>query len=65
MACLIAFALKILAEWAFVANTLRFFGLKKLLPLFPFAQPFHVVYTVLSGTFGQAGPVEWKGRKVK
>lgn len=63
--CLTAFVLKIWAEWAFVANTIRFFGLQKLLPLFPFAQPFHVVYTVLSGLFGQAGPVEWKGRKVK
>jgi cellulose synthase/poly-beta-1,6-N-acetylglucosamine synthase-like glycosyltransferase len=63
--CLVAFALKTIVEWRFVASTLRFFGLQKLLPLFPFAQPFHVAYTVLSGTFGQAGPVEWKGRKVK
>lgn len=65
IACLTGFVLKTLAEWAFVANTLTFFGLKKLLPLFPFVQPIHVVYTVLSGSFGHAGPVEWKGRKVK
>jgi cellulose synthase/poly-beta-1,6-N-acetylglucosamine synthase-like glycosyltransferase len=63
--CLIAFALKTIAEWGFVSNVLRFFNLKKLLPLFPFAQPFHVIYTVISGLFGQAGSVEWKGRKVK
>lgn len=65
MVCLIAFALKTIAEWGFVSNVLQFFNMKKLLPLFPFAQPIHVIYTVISGSFGQAGPVEWKGRKVK
>jgi cellulose synthase/poly-beta-1,6-N-acetylglucosamine synthase-like glycosyltransferase len=62
---LVALLLKTLAEWGFVSRVLNFFGLQELMPLFPLAQPFHVVYTVISGSFGQFGPVEWKGRKVK
>jgi cellulose synthase/poly-beta-1,6-N-acetylglucosamine synthase-like glycosyltransferase len=63
--CLIAFALKTVAEWGLVKRIFTFFGLQQLLPLFPIAQPAHVIYTVLSGSFGQIGTVEWKGRKVK
>ncbi len=63
--CLAAIGAKTIVEWGFVHDVLKFFGLTKLLAIFPLAQPFHVVYTVLSGTFGQAGAVEWKGRKVK
>jgi hypothetical protein len=57
--------LKTLAEWNFVDNILKFFSLSHLMKLFPFVQPVHVIYTVVSGTFGQFGRVEWKGRKVK
>lgn len=57
--------LKILLEWRFVSGVLRFFGLRSLLPWFPFAQPFHILYTVISGFFGQMGSYYWKGRKVK
>jgi cellulose synthase/poly-beta-1,6-N-acetylglucosamine synthase-like glycosyltransferase len=63
--CLAALMLKTLAEWTFVDNILKFFSLSPLMKLFPFVQPLHVVYTVVSGTFGQFGRVEWKGRKVK
>ena len=63
--CLAALMLKTLAEWSFVDNILKFFSLSPLMKLFPFVQPLHVVYTVVSGTFGQFGKVEWKGRKVK
>lgn len=63
--CLLALLLKTLTEWSFVRDILRFFSLQQLMPLFPLAQPLHVLYTVVSGTFGQLGPVEWKGRKVK
>jgi poly-beta-1,6-N-acetyl-D-glucosamine synthase len=63
--CLAALMLKTLAEWGFVENILKFFSLSHLMKLFPFVQPLHVVYTVVSGTFGQMGRVEWKGRKVK
>jgi biofilm PGA synthesis N-glycosyltransferase PgaC len=63
--CLAAFMLKTIAEWGFVNSVLKFFSLSNLMALFPFVQPLHVVYTVISGTFGQLGAVEWKGRKVK
>jgi cellulose synthase/poly-beta-1,6-N-acetylglucosamine synthase-like glycosyltransferase len=63
--CLAALMLKTLAEWSFVENILKFFSLSHLMKLFPFVQPLHVIYTVVSGTFGQFGRVEWKGRKVK
>jgi len=32
---------------------------------FFFFQPLHVIYTIISGLFGQFGKYEWKGRKVK
>jgi cellulose synthase/poly-beta-1,6-N-acetylglucosamine synthase-like glycosyltransferase len=63
--CLAALMLKTLVEWSFVDNILKFFSLSPLMKLFPFVQPLHVMYTVVSGTFGQLGGVEWKGRKVK
>ncbi len=63
--CLAAFMLKTIAEWSFTNNILKFFSLSHLMPLFPIIQPLHVIYTVVSGTFGQLGTVEWKGRKVK
>lgn len=63
--CLAAFMLKTLVEWNFVNNILKFFSLSQLMNLFPLVQPLHVFYTVISGTFGQLGKVEWKGRKVK
>lgn len=63
--CLAAFMLKTIVEWSFVNSILKFFSLQQLMSLFPFIQPLHVIYTVISGTFGQLGAVEWKGRKVK
>jgi hypothetical protein len=27
-------------------------------------QPLHILYTIVSGLFGQLGKYEWKGRKV-
>jgi len=56
--------LKTLVEWKFVNQVMKIFSLRYLMNLFPLAQPVHVVYTVISGSFGQFGPVEWKGRKV-
>lgn len=63
--CLAAFMLKTIVEWSFVNSILKFFSLSQLMYLFPFFQPLHVLYTVVSGTFGQLGTVEWKGRHVK
>lgn len=64
-ACLVCLLLKVLVEWRFVSGVLRFFSLSRLLPWFPLAQPAHIIYTVVSGLFGQAGSYPWKGRNVK
>lgn len=57
--------LKLLIEWPFVDRVLHFFSLSSLLRWFPLAQPLHLLYTVVSGLFGQAGGYRWKGRNVK
>lgn len=62
---LILLVLKLMIEWRFVTRVLRFFALDPLLRWFPIAQPLHILYTVISGFFGQAGGYRWKGRKVK
>jgi poly-beta-1,6-N-acetyl-D-glucosamine synthase len=63
--CLLMIFLKALVEWTFVSRVLNFFSLQSLMQMFPFAQPLHITYTVISGLFGQAGSYQWKGRKVK
>lgn len=63
--CLTLIFLKVLVEWNFVSRVLDFFSLQDLMPMFPIAQPIHIIYTVISGFFGQAGSYRWKGRKVK
>ena len=63
--CLMMIFLKALVEWTFVSRVLNFFSLQSLMQMFPFAQPLHITYTVISGLFGQAGSYQWKGRKVK
>lgn len=62
---LILLVLKLMIEWRFVARVLRFFSLETQMRWFPIAQPLHILYTVVSGFFGQAGSYRWKGRKVK
>jgi cellulose synthase/poly-beta-1,6-N-acetylglucosamine synthase-like glycosyltransferase len=57
--------LKTVIELIFVFPVARFFGKQRLLSLFPFFQPLHILYTVLAGLFGQFGRYNWKGRKVK
>ncbi len=56
---------KTIVEWRFVKSVLRFFQLGQLMKWFIFFQPFHIMYTVVSGLFGQAGSYPWKGRQVK
>jgi hypothetical protein len=56
---------KIFCELVFMLPIARFYGEQKLLWLFPFMQPFHIVYTVVSGWLGKFGKYEWKGRTVK
>lgn len=57
--------LKTAVELFFLVPVARFFRKEKLLWWFPFAQPFHIIYTVIAGWLGKFGSYEWKGRKVK
>ena len=52
-------------ELVFLWPVAGLFGVKQLLPWFPVAQPFHILYTVISGGFGQFGSYQWKGRTVR
>lgn len=58
-------AAKTLIEIPFVYSVARFFGKQDLLFWFFFFQPLHIIYTIISGLFGQFGKYEWKGRRVK
>jgi hypothetical protein len=55
---------KTVVELSFMWPVAGFFGNRRLLPFFPVAQPFHIMYTVISGLFGQFGSYQWKGRTV-
>ena len=56
---------KTIIEFPFVKSVASFFGQEKLMIYFPFLQPLHLVYIVLTGLLGKFGRYEWKGRKVK
>ncbi|PWT95889.1 MAG: glycosyl transferase [Bacteroidetes bacterium] len=56
---------KTVAEWWFAKSVFNYFGLEKTLFWFPFLQPLHLCYVVVSGFFGKMGSYEWKGRMVK
>jgi len=58
-------AAKTLIEIPFVNSVARFFGKQNLIVWFFFFQPLHIIYTIISGLFGQFGKYEWKGRRVK
>ena len=57
--------LKTLIEFIFLYPVAKFYNKQNLLSLFPFFQPFHIVYTVIAGWLGVFGSFEWKGRRVK
>lgn len=56
---------KVLFELPFMYKAAKFFSLQKLMLWFVIMQPFHVLYTVISGWLGKFGTYKWKGRKVK
>jgi cellulose synthase/poly-beta-1,6-N-acetylglucosamine synthase-like glycosyltransferase len=58
-------AIKTLAELRLMMPVARFFNRSKWLRYFPLAQPFHIVYTVISGALGLRGTYTWKERKVQ
>ena len=64
-AWLLLLVLKTCLELFFLFPVASFFGKKKLLWLFPFMQPFHIIYTITAGWLGKFGSYQWKGRKVK
>jgi cellulose synthase/poly-beta-1,6-N-acetylglucosamine synthase-like glycosyltransferase len=55
---------KTLIELPFFLSVSRFFNKQWAAKLFFFFQPLHILYTIISGLFGQFGKYEWKGRKV-
>ena len=56
---------KTIVELVFLFPVARFFNQQKLLWWFLFAQPFHILYTVIAGWLGKFGSYKWKGRDVK
>lgn len=58
-------AFKTLSEFFFVSKVARFFQQQSLMNYFILCQPFHILYTVIAGSFGSFGKYEWKNRKVK
>jgi poly-beta-1,6-N-acetyl-D-glucosamine synthase len=52
-------------EFPFVHSVVSFFDKRYFSRYFFFLQPLHILYTILSGLFGQFGKYEWKGRRIK
>jgi cellulose synthase/poly-beta-1,6-N-acetylglucosamine synthase-like glycosyltransferase len=62
---LILIAFKTISEYFFVSKVAHFFQQQSLMKYFSLCQPFHILYTVIAGSFGSFGKYEWKNRKVK
>ncbi|HEY2349858.1 MAG TPA: glycosyltransferase, partial [Puia sp.] len=62
---LVLMAFKTISEYFFVSKVAGFFQQQSLMKYFPVCQPFHILYTVIAGSFGSFGKYEWKNRKVK
>jgi biofilm PGA synthesis N-glycosyltransferase PgaC len=56
--------LKTFVEFLFVRSVAKFFDQRSLMICFPFLQPLHILYIIISGFFGKFGSYQWKGRKV-
>jgi cellulose synthase/poly-beta-1,6-N-acetylglucosamine synthase-like glycosyltransferase len=56
---------KILIEFPFVNSAAIFFSQHRLMKYFPFLQPLHILYVVISGWLGRFGSYEWKARIIK
>ena len=56
---------KTIIEYPFFISVSKFFNKTWAIKLFFFFQPLHIIYTIVSGLFGQIGKYEWKGRTVK
>lgn len=62
---LIFLAFKTISEYFFVSAVATFFQQQSLMKYFPLCQPFHILYTVIAGSFGSFGKYKWKNRTVK
>ena len=62
---LLLLIIKTAVELIFLYPVATFFGKQKMLWIFPFFQPFHILYTVIAGWLGKFGSYSWKGRNVK
>lgn len=56
---------KTIAELPLFISVARFFNKQWTIKWFFFFQPLHILYTIISGVFGQLGKYEWKGRRVR
>jgi cellulose synthase/poly-beta-1,6-N-acetylglucosamine synthase-like glycosyltransferase len=56
---------KTIVELPLFLSAAAFFDKRWTVRLFFFFQPLHILYTVISGLFGQFGKYEWKGRRVR
>lgn len=55
---------KTVVELPLFVSVSNFFNKQWVVKWFFFFQPLHILYTIISGLFGQFGKYEWKGRKV-
>ena len=55
---------KTIVEFPLFISLSHFFDKTWAIKFFFFFQPFHIIYTIVSGLFGQFGKYEWKGRRV-
>jgi hypothetical protein len=56
---------KTIVEIPFFLSVATFFNKQWGVKYFFFFQPLHILYTIVSGLFGQFGKYEWKGRRVR
>lgn len=56
---------KTIIEFPFFISLAKFFHKQWVIKFFFFFQPVHILYTIISGLFGQFGKYEWKGRRVR
>lgn len=55
---------KTIVELPLFISLSHFFNKPWAIKFFFFFQPLHIIYTIVSGLFGQFGKYEWKGRRV-
>ena len=60
-----ALIIKTIFELFFMVPVAKFFHKRDEIPYFPLHQPFHILYTIVAGFFGQIKTYTWKGRKLK